>query len=70
MSQTWKIIIVAVLIVSVIAVFTIKRNKSEPATEAATDIAADVSRAKHPYVSARHPRWSFCRCRPEVHDNF
>ncbi len=48
MSQTWKIVIVAVLIVSVITVLTIKRNKSEPATEATVDITANVDEAIQP----------------------
>jgi thioredoxin 1 len=41
MNQTWKVVIVVVLIVSVIAVLTIKRNKSEPAT--GTDTAAEIN---------------------------
>jgi len=48
MNQTWKIVIVAVLIISVIAVLTIKRNKSEPVTEATTDIAASAGQAAQP----------------------
>jgi thioredoxin 1 len=41
MNQTWKVVIVAVLIVSVISVLTIKRNKSESAT--GTGTSADVN---------------------------
>ena len=40
MNQTWKIVIVVVLMISVIAVLTIKRNQSEQDSGAATDIAA------------------------------
>jgi thioredoxin 1 len=43
MNQTWKVTIVVVLIVSVIAVLTIKRNKSEQATETSTETTADVN---------------------------
>ena len=41
MNQTWKVVIVAVLIVSVIAVLNVKRNKSQPAT--GTGTTADVN---------------------------
>ena len=48
MNQTWKVVIVAVLIVSVITVLTIKRNKSEPAAEVAQDIAASTGDSEQP----------------------
>jgi thioredoxin 1 len=48
MNQTWKVVIVAVLIVSVITVLTIKRNKPESTTETATDIAASADDAVQP----------------------
>jgi thioredoxin 1 len=43
MNQTWKVAIVVVLIVSVIAVLTIKRNKSEPATGTSTETTSDFN---------------------------
>lgn len=43
MNQTWKVVIVAVLIVSVIAVLNVKRNKSQPATGTGTEITANVN---------------------------
>lgn len=45
MNQTWKVAIVVVLIVSVITVLTIKRNKLQPTTEAALDIVASAEEA-------------------------
>lgn len=48
MNQTWKIVIVAVLIISIIAVLTAKRNKSEPVTEATMDMAASAGEAAQP----------------------
>jgi len=43
MNQMWKVAIVVVLIVSIIAVLTVKRNKSEPATGTNTETATDVN---------------------------
>ena len=48
MNQTWKIVIVVVLIISIIAVLTAKRNKSEPVTEATMDMAASAGEAAQP----------------------
>lgn len=48
MNQTWKTVIVAVLIVSVIAVLTIKRNRTEQAPGDATGIAAQADESAQP----------------------
>ena len=48
MSQTWKIVIVVVLIISVIAVLTVKRNQSEQDSGTATEIAATVDEPTQP----------------------
>ena len=57
MNQTWKIAIVVVLIISVITVLTIKRNKPEQTTGAALNVTAKIETAAQPDipVSARLP---------------
>lgn len=48
MNQTWKVVIVVVLIISVITVLNIKRNQSEQNSGAATDIAATIDEPAQP----------------------
>lgn len=48
MNQTWKVVIVVVLIVSVIAVLNIKRNKLERGVGTNTETAADVNEPTQP----------------------
>ena len=48
MNQTWKIVIVVVLIISMITVLTIKRSKSEQDTGAASNIAANIEKGTQP----------------------
>ncbi len=58
MSQTWKIVIVIVLIISVIGVFAVKRNESEQGTDAVIDIAANINEEVQPnqFVSKDLPK--------------
>ena len=60
MNQTWKVVIVVVLMISVIAVLTIKRNQSEQDSGAATDIAATVDEPVKPdqFVTEELPKLS------------
>ena len=48
MNQTWKSVIVVILIISVITVLNIKRNQAEQGTGAETDIAAQVNEPAQP----------------------
>ncbi len=48
MNQTWKIVIVVALIISVIAVVNTKRNKSEQGTGTNTETAVDVNEPAQP----------------------
>lgn len=58
MNQTWKIVIVAVLIISVIVVLTIKRNRTEQAPGETTGMAAQVDESAQPdqLVSGKLPK--------------
>jgi thioredoxin 1 len=48
MNQTWKIVIVVVLIISVITVLQIKRNNSQQKTSGTADIAATIDKPVQP----------------------
>jgi thioredoxin 1 len=51
MNQTWKIVIVAALIISVITVLTIKRNKSERNSSSMNGLTSDTNESSRPYVN-------------------
>jgi len=57
MNQTWKVLIVVVLIISVITVLTIKRNTPQQDTGATSNVAANIEAAAKPDmpVSGRLP---------------
>lgn len=53
MNQTWKIVIVVALIISVVSVLTIKRNQSEQDAETTLNVTANIEEIPQPDMLVR-----------------